>query len=412
MITKRFRDGLVNIVNTLANRRNPAAQNVPVTERMQWHVMRAWYSSGMGRRVINLKRGYALNDTLQFKTEADRLFYNKHLAKDLKKAAGSMLGFGRAIIVIIEPDKNLNEPLSKDVDFATARREVFSGDMVTVIAPDLDLRSDRYNKPQSYVVRGHPIHHSRVFDFTYVEPAEQDLPTYHYGGISEFELICEQLANDAVVQRAGGRIIEINSTIFHKIKGWKENVMMGNDDQIVKYVSVMADLRGIYGDGIIDAEDDVIEVSQVLTNLKEVDEMSLRRVGLVTGLPYPILVGESVGGLNSIGSQERQSFQDTIENLQSDYLADPLARYCALFGLEDVQFKENQGGTAGERMDYETKAIANAVNLNLLSEDYGAYLKERDVIKPEPINNWFPEPKDEPKPIEPEAEEVTPEPEQ
>lgn len=412
MNAKRFRDGLVNIVNTLANRRNPAAQNVPVTDRMQWHVMRAWYASGMGRRIINLKRGYALNDTLQFKTEADRLFHNKHLAKDIKKATGLMLGFGRAIIVIIEPEKNLADPLSKDVDFKTARREVFGGDMVTVIAPDIDLRSQRYMKPQAYSVRGHTIHHSRVIDFTYVEPAEYDLPNYQYGGISEFELISEQLANDAVVQRAGGRIIEINSTIFHKIKGWKDMLMMGKDDDIVKYVSTMADLRGIYGDGIIDSEDDVIEVSQVLTNLKEVDEMSLRRVGLVTGLPYPILVGESVGGLNSIGSQERQSFQDTIENLQSDYIAAPLAQYCALFGLDDVQFKENQGGTAGERMDYETKAIDNAVKLWGISEDYSAYLQDKDVIQPPAMNNWFPDHKDEPDPVETEQEEVTPEPEQ
>lgn len=391
MNTKRFRDGLVNIVNTLANRRNPAAQNVPVTTRMEWAHMRAWYTSGMGRRVINLKRGYALNDTIQFKNDADKEFYRKHLAKDIKKAVSLMLGFGRSIIVIIEPEKNLSDPLSDNVDFTTARREVFGGDMVTVIAPDIDLRSSRYMKPQSYSVRGHTIHHSRVIDFVYAEPAEYDLPTYQYGGISEFELISEQLTNDAVVQRAGGRIIEINSTIFHKIKGWKDMLMMGKDDDIVKYVSTMADLRGIYGDGIIDAEDDVIEVSQVLTNLKEVDEMSLRRVGLVTGLPYPILVGESVGGLNSLGSQERQSFQDTIENLQSDYIAEPMQKYCALFGLEEVTFKDNQGGTANERMDYETKVIDNGVKLATIGEDFSAYLQDKDVIKPVPMNNWFPD---------------------
>lgn len=387
---KRFKDGLVNVVNSLANRRNPAAQNRPVSERMQYDVMRAWYSSGMGRRVINIKRGYALNDTLQFHHEADKKFYNKYLAKEVKKAVGLMLAFGRGIIVIIEDDKDLNQPLGKDLDFKKVRREVFGGDMVSVISTEINLRSPRYNKPQWYSVRGQQIHYSRVFDFTYVEPAEFDLPTYQYGGISEFELISEQLSNDAVVQRAGGRIIEINSTVFHKIKGWKEMLMMGKDDEIVKYVSTMADLRGIYGDGIIDSEDDVIEVSQVLTNLKEVDEMSLRRVGLVTGLPYPILVGESVGGLNSIGSQERQSFQDTIENLQSDYIAEPLQRYCELFNLQEVEFKENQGGTAIERVDYETKAIKNAVDLQSLSEDYGAYLEEKDVIKKSPIDSWFP----------------------
>jgi hypothetical protein len=390
---KRFRDGLANIVNQLANRRNPAAQNVQDAQKMSDSEMRNFFRTGMGRRIVGIKRGYALNDTLQFKNENQKKQYSKVAAKHVKAAVEYMLGFGRGAIVIIEGNKNLDEPLSEEIDWSIrgTKIEVFSGDMVFCPTPDIDLRSERYNKPKIYTVRGHTIHHTRVFDFTYVKPPELNLPEYQYGGISEFELIREQMINDGVIQRAGGRIVEINSTLFHKVKGFKDAMQMGNDDQIVKYVSSLADIRGIYGDGIIDAEDDVKEVAQALTNLAEVDQMSLRRVGLVTGIPYPILVGESVGGLNSIGAQERQSFQDTIENLQSDYIADPLARFCEVMGLDDVKFKDNQGGTANERMDYETKAIDNAVKLATLGEDYGKYLAEKDVIKPDPMSTWFPE---------------------
>lgn len=393
MNLKRFRDGLVNVINQLANRRNPAAQNVQDATKMGDSEMRNFFRTGMGRRIVGIKRGYALNDTLQFQSETHKEQYNKFLSKHVKVAVEFMLGFGRGAIVIIEGNKNLEDPLSEEIDWTLpgTKIEVFSGDMVFCQTPDVDLRSPRYNKPKFYSVRGYQIHYTRVFDFSYVKPPELNLPEYQYGGISEFELIREQLINDGVIQRAGGRIVEINSTLFHKVKGFKDQVQMGNDDAIVRYVGALADIRGIYGDGIIDGEDDVVEVAQALTNLAEVDTMSLRRVGLVTGIPYPILVGESVGGLNSIGAQERQSFQDTIENLQSDYIADPLAEFCRVMKLDEVKFKDNQGGTANERMDFETKVIANAVNLAGLGEDYGKYLEEKDVIKPDPMSTWFPE---------------------
>lgn len=396
MNLKRFKDGLANVINSLANKRNPAAQNMQDAQRMSDSEMRNFFRSGMGRRIINIKRGYALNDTLQFDNDAQKDQYNKYLAKYVKTAVEYMLSFGRGIIVIIEGDKDLDQPLSKTVDWSTpgTKIEVFSGDMVFCATPDINLRSERYNKPRFYTVRGHQIHFSRVFDFSYVKPPELNLPEYQYGGISEFELIREQLINDAVVQRAGGRIVEINSTLFHKVKGFKDSLQLGKDDEVVKYVSMLADVRGIYGDGIIDSEDDVIEVAQALTNLAEVDQMSLRRVGLVTGIPYPILVGESVGGLNSIGAQERQSFQDTIENLQSDYIADPLMAFCEFMGLPSVKFRDNQGGTANERMDFETKAIDNAVKLAGLGEDYAKYLNEKDVIKPDSLDGFFTEVED------------------
>lgn len=390
---KRFRDGLANIVNQLANRRNPAAQNVQEAEKMSDSEMRSFFRTGMGQRIIGLKGSQALNDTIQFKNDAQKEKYDEHLADYVKEAVGYMLGFGRGIIVIIEGNKELEDPLSTEIDWSLSgtKIEVFSGDMVFCPTPDIDLRSPRYNKPKFYSVRGYQIHHSRVTDFKYVKPPEYNLPQYQYGGVSEFELIREQLINDGIIQRAGGRIVEINSTLFHKVKGFKDAMQMGNDDQIVQYVSSLADIRGIYGDGIIDAEDDVFEVSQALTNLPEVNMMSLSRISLVTGIHLIALAGESPSGLNADGSGGRAVTQDTIESLQSNYIVKPLKEFCKVMGLDDVKFKDNQGGTANERMDYETKAIDNAVKLESIGEDYSKYLAEKDVVKPDPMSTWFPE---------------------
>ena len=397
----RFTDGLANIVNQLANRRSAVAVNRIVSTKLDWPQMRAIYRSGLGSKIVRIKAGYALNDTLQFKDLRDEKLYKAKLERAVKKAAKQMIGFGRGIILINERGANHSKPASS-FDLARVKLDVFSGDMVSVTGVSTDLDDPRYQKPKHYVVRGKSFHYTRVIDFTYFLPVEEDLPNYQYGGVSEFELIHAQMINDGIVERASGSIVEKNSTLFHKIAGFKDRIACGDDDALIQYYSKLADLRSIYGDGIIDAEDDVVSVAQALTNLADVDQITLRRLAMVTSIPLPILVGESVTGLNSTGAQERQSFQDMTETLQYDYLLDPITQLCAVYGIDDVCFKDNQGGTANERLDYETKVIANAKALDELGEDYRGYLKDHDIIKDDPWKAVFGDPADE------EVEEVVP----
>lgn len=390
----RFTDGLANIVNQLANRRSAVATNRIISTKLDWPQMRAIYRSGLGSKIVRIKAGYALNDTLQFTRKQDEALYKAKLERSVKKAAKHMVGFGRGIILINEPGANHSKPAAS-FDLDRVKLDVFSGDMVTVTGASMDLNDPRYMKPKHYVVRGVSFHYTRVIDFSYFMPAEEDLPNYQYGGVSEFELIHAQMINDGIVERASGSIVEKNATLFHKVVGFKDRIACGDDDALVQYYSKLADLRSIYGDGLIDAEDDVISVAQALTNLSDVDQITLRRLAMVTSIPLPILVGESVTGLNSTGAQERQSFQDMTETLQYDYLLDPITQLCSVYGINSVCFKDNQGGTANERLDYETKVIANAKALYDLDEDYRGYLKDHDIIKDDPWKAVFGDPDDE-----------------
>ena len=394
--TRTFLDGITNIVNQLANRRSAANVNIVTAQRMDDSEARAMFRSGLGAKIIGIKTGYALNETLQFANEKDELIYKMRLQRAVKKASKFMLGFGRGIILLNERGADLSKPLVGKLDMAKVKLDVFSGDMVNAMDVSIDLTDERYQKPKTYSVRGKSFHWTRVIDFTYYLPVELDLPTYRYGGISEFEMIRTQFINDGIVERASGTILEKNSTLVHKVKGFADAVRCGTDDYLIDYYSRVAELRGIYGDAVIDAEDDMVNVSQTLTNLDAVDNITIRRLALVTSIPVPMLVGESVQGLNSTGSQERQSFQDMVEALQFDYLDDPIRELCAHYGIDDVCFKENQGGTATERMDFETKVIDNAVKLDSLGEDYRAYLEEHDVIKKDSWKDLFAPPKDEP----------------
>lgn len=391
-----FRDGITNIVNQLANRRSAVGSNIITAVRLDDSEARAIFRTGLGAKIISIKTGYALNETLQFECENDEEFYNARLQRAVKKASKFMLGFGRGIILLNEKGADLSKPLVGAIDPSKVKLDVFSGDMVSVVDASMDLNNLRYQKPMFYVVRGKSFHWTRVIDFTYYMPAEQDLPTYRYGGISEFEMIHTQIINDGIVERASGTILEKNSTLVHKVAGFADAVRCGDDDYLINYYSRLADLRSIYGDAVIDSADDMISVAQTLTNLDAVDNITIRRLALVTSIPVPLLVGESVQGLNSSGIQERQSFQDMIENLQFDYMIDPITELCAHFGIDGVCFKENQGGTANERVDFETKVIDNALKLDSLGEDGREYLIEHGVIKRDAWKELFEAPKDEP----------------
>ncbi|MDH1085310.1 DUF1073 domain-containing protein [Pantoea brenneri] len=391
----RLYDGIVNVVNSLIQRRNAHTNNEIVSQAMDYREMRAIYRSGIGSKIVRIKTNYALDDTITFSSKEDEAAFNASLIHAVKKATKFMVGFGRGIILINEKGAIHSQPKSGLFNLADCKLDVFSGDMVSPGEVDTDLQSPRYNKPQSYQVRGVYFHHSRVIDFTYFEPPELDASAYNYGGISEFELIREQLINDAIVQRASARIVEVNSTVYNKIKGFRTSLMNGQDSDLIKYYGKLEDMRSIYGAGIIDSEDDVISVTQALTNLSDVDTITLRRLAMVTGIPMAVLVGEAVKGLNATGDSEMQIMTEMIQAFQFDFLMDPVNRLMACFGLGAIWFRDNQGGTPGERANYDKIVIGNAQLLNSIGEDGGLYLQDKGVVQRDDFDEFFKEGADE-----------------
>lgn len=388
MSKSSFKDGLRNFVSSLWNSRTAIAENCIIATKVSTAEMREIYRTGLGNKVVRIKAGYALRDTLQFASKEDELYYNARLKRKVAQAARWSIAFGRGIIVLHQRGDILSKPLG-EVDPNTVLLSVFSGDMITTGDVDRDLQSPRYYKPIQYTVRGETVHYTRVVDFTYVEPPEFDAPAYMYGGIGEFELIYDQLIADGVVQRASPRILDKASTLFYKVRGFKDAMKNGAESDMVSYFQQLESIRGIMAAGLMDQEDELEVVTQTLTNLADADQITLRRLAMVTGIPLAILVGESVKGLNSTGDSERQVFQDMIYTLQEEYLETPINRVMKLCGQGLVSFKENQGETPNNRIDYETKAIANARSLYEMGEDHVTYLQDKDIIQPDEFDNMF-----------------------
>jgi len=386
---RTFSDGITSLTNKLANNRNAHNTNRITSGRVDWDELRAIYRSGVGSKIIRLKSGAALSDTIQFDSVKDKEFYEARLDNLTKMSCKFMLAFGRSLLVVHDKGGDLSRPLPKEFDKLSARVHVFSGDMVYVQSVNFDLTSINYFKPEAYSVRGSTIHPSRVVDFTYVKPVEHDAPEYFYGGISEFELIRNEIVSDQVVQRAVPAILEKSSTIFYKIKGFKDLLADKREGDLVSYFQNLENLRSIYGAGIIDSEDEIESVTQALANLAESDMITLRRLALVTGIALSWFVGESPKGLNSTGEGDKQVTMQTIESLQSEYLLEPINRLANMFGMGRISFKKNQGRSPNEKMDFDTKAVANAKTLWEMGEDHTKYLQDNDVIVKDDIASWF-----------------------
>lgn len=378
MNVQQFKDGITSLFNSLANKRSATGSNTITSVRVPFNELNEIYKTGIGNKIVRIKAGYALkSNAITFTSDEDKTFYLAKLEADMKEAFTWCLTFGRGIVVIND-GTDLSQPLD-EVDKQNVKFDVFSGDMVSVTQYEMDLLSKRYLQPTYYNVRGYNFHYSRVVDLTYVRTTQDDAPSYNYAGISEYELIYNQLINDGVVERASASILEKNSSLFYKIKGFKNLLERKQEDSIVKYFGMVEDRRSIYGAGLIDAEDEVMNVTQSLTNLKDADDISLRRVAMVSGIPLPMLIGENVKGLNSAGTQEKTSFNEMIELLQQDYLVSKMNQLFGKLGMSPIKFKDNQNVTPLEKVDYETKAIDNAVKLSDMGYDAESYLKERGV---------------------------------
>lgn len=374
----KFFDGLKSLISGIANERQVTEANQINHYRLSNETLRTIFKTGLGNKIARIKAGYLFKDALVFRNPEEQEFWEQNLDHAVRKAALFMFAFGRGVIVINEINKDLSEPLSENPE--RYKLDVFSGDMVSVHDIDYNLKSPMYYRPRRYNIRAEEFHHSRVIDFRYVEPSEFDLPEYYYGGISEFELIYSQLVNDGIVERASPAILEKNSTFFYKVKGFKNALQAKQEDGIKEFFRLTERSRSIFGAGLIDSEDDAFSVNQTLTDLEKVDQITLRRLAMVTSIPLAILVGENVKGLNSTGDTEKQVFDEMNEINRAEYTARPVNELLRKIGRLPVKFDRIANLSHIDKIDYEKKAIENAVQLASIGEDFNKYLVDRNIL--------------------------------
>jgi hypothetical protein len=258
----RFFDGIRSLVNGLANSRNALATNRIVSTRLTDAELRETYKTGTFNKIARIKSGYAIRAGFEFSDKAGERFFEHRISPILSDVLKYQLGFGRGLILLIEPDRLLSDELSEKPNLAKLRVESFDGERVTVAGWGTDPVGERFYKPLTYSVYGNTCHWTRCIDFTYVMPTKEEMPSYKFAGISEAQLIISELVQDQIIARATASIIEKSSTLFYKMEGFKQSLQNKQESSVAQYMGALEDLRSIYGAGIIDTTDDVVNIDQ------------------------------------------------------------------------------------------------------------------------------------------------------
>lgn len=396
----KFSDGLVNITNNIVNKRNVQFNNKIESTLLTPEDRNKISKTGIGRTIIEKKFGYCLADRLVFANTADEQYYNVRLKKAVNFAFKQAGVQGRGIIVCFNPDQNLNIARIGTVDPKTCIIRYFSGYEVSVIAnvDTTNLRAERYLQPLYYLVQGNQIHYSHVVDFKYVEPIIIDYGKVKYGGISEFDLIYDELTNDQILSRAGVNGIERNSTLFYQMTDFATNIQEGNDDFISKYISQSEDLRSIFGAGIIDEKDNVISVNQNLSDFAVVMDYIFRKVSMVTGIAMTELIGERlVGGIGGNNDIQEDSYMRMIKRLGEEYALPPINELASMLGMGPITFKDSMTPKALlAQAKFESIVLDNAVKLHSVGiENVYSYIAKYSIVEEDEQKDLFPDVKDE-----------------
>lgn len=379
MAKHSFKDGIKSLVNQMMNSRVGTATNSFVSERIDNEELKAISKLGISRKITDIKSQNVFKEGISCENEDNKKFINEHIIPEVSKAVKHMLDFGRGVVVIFDGEDDTSIPLAtKNIN--RLRFKAFSGYSVTcTVSNTHDITKEDYNKPTYYHILGKRIHHSRVMDFTYAEPVEEDKPDYFYGGISEAELIYTQLINDSVVERAVPTLIEKVSTFFYKVQGFKQLLQQKKEASLLQYFSNLENLRSIYGAGILDKEDDTVMQNQSLAGVDAIDKISLRRLAFVTGIPVSWLVGESVQGLNATGDNETDIFWSMIKNLTNRYVLPVLNEKLELIALQKVTVNDPFQQSPLEKAQYENQVLNNAILVSDLGLDLESYLKGKNL---------------------------------
>jgi phage-related protein (TIGR01555 family) len=379
-----LKDGVKSLLNSISNSRIASHSNTYASSKLSYAECNEIYKGGIGNKIVRTKVNTALKEGFIFSDPNKEQIFYKKVYKEFKQALFWQLVFGRGIVVIMEKNRSLSDPLIKaDITSTNTFVRSFSGDMVTSSDVDLDLNSERYNKPNYYQVNGNSIHHSRVIDFMYVEPINREKASYAYGGISEFELIYEQIINDGIVQKSGASVLDRSSTPIYKIKDFKQSIIANKEKDVLQFYTALENARNNLGAIILDKEDDAEVLTQSLTGLADTDRVTLRRLAMVTGIPLSIWIGESSQGLNNTGKSELSSFYSMIKQLQDGYIKTPLDELCEKLLIGGIEFKSPDEVTRQEKAMLESTILDNANKLFNLGIEFNSYLKKNGFEVPE-----------------------------
>ena len=303
------------------------------------------------RRAIELITGHLLKNGVSFTipdnpeatAEVTDLAERVHVNSLMEEAGMITLINGLGGVLLVQENLDPRKPLNlKRLKGITPKFSVIDGRFITT-TPCLDPLSPDYYKPRTFEVVGHSVHPTWFNAFMGLPVSQVLKPMYKYMGMSLIENAYQAIVNDEIMNKAIPNIVYRSSVVNYKIMGMKESLKMGEEQQLLKYISTAENTKSILNATITDGDDAVEVVSRELSGLEGLDQRSAYRLSAALGIAATVLWGKSPDGMNASGQADWENFYNFVEVWQSRWYDNLRWFYRVLTacvtGRDDIDFE-------------------------------------------------------------------------
>lgn len=341
---------------------NMGARKRDVTSRYNGHFFREprldydelnsiYQSVPIVRRAIELITGHLLKNGVSFTipdnpkatAEVTALAERVGIDRLFEEAALLTLINGCGGVLLVERDMNPARELNlRRLKGRTPKFSVIDGRFITT-TPELNPLSPEFYQPKMYQVVGMNVHPTWFNAFSGLPVSQVLKPMYKYMGMSLIENAYSAIINDELMNKAIPNIVYRSSVVNYKITGMKEALKMGDEEQLLKYVSDAENAKSILNATICDGEDAVEVVSRELSGLEGLDQRSAYRLSAAFGIAAVVLWGKSPDGMNASGQADWENFYNFVSVWQKRWFDNLRWFYKVLTacvtGRDDVDFE-------------------------------------------------------------------------
>ena len=243
--------------------------------------------------------------------------------------------YGGSIILMVNEDEDLSEPMDEDNPGEIINLAVFDRCELAPMTWNDDLASPHFREVETWSLSpslastrfaGGEVHRSRVIYFpgTKVPPSKK----VERNGFDDSIIECayDQIVNKSVLDQQMARLSHDSRTRVLKLRGLTGKGLSDAKEALLARAKLWAQTVGLIGVGLLLEGEEFVSQTDNVTGWAQLDDKARQALSAVTGIPQTLLFGDSPSGLNTDGQSGRNNFGDLVVAVQNHLLRPQLER--------------------------------------------------------------------------------------
>lgn len=318
-----------------------------------------YLSEPMGKRIVDLIPDEQTRQWFTIPADTDNAVLAKLDELNARVEMTNLLKwsrlYGGCIAVLgIDDGGELYEPVNEDAIRDIKFIHLFDRFNVWWTTSDIysNINNPKYGTPEIFHVTPYhggvqfAVHESRCLRMQGEVMPERLMIMNQGWGTSVFQTLHNVIRDEAISYQAAGNIVQdfIQTTI--KIQNLSDMIRAGQSAIVNQRMQLIDTSRSVANTIILDALEDYSKSASSVAGLADLLDRFSLKLSSATGIPYTLLMGQGVKGLNATGDADIRLFYDKIKAEQIRILKPALHRLCRLIMLSKngpLKGKEPEG---------------------------------------------------------------------